>query len=93
MTRFPVTFAIVSSATFLVISLLVLASCILPTIQWRFPSEDDGSNELTEETAKERIYRKRRQRRKLSPKNEHDSPRVRLLSSFINCMLSGITGI
>ncbi|KAG1870994.1 hypothetical protein C8R48DRAFT_697337 [Suillus tomentosus] len=73
-TRFPATFAIVSSATFLVISLLVLASCILPTIQWRFPSEDDGTNELTEETAKERIYRKRRQRRKLSPKNENDSP-------------------
>ncbi|KAG1908248.1 uncharacterized protein F5891DRAFT_992243 [Suillus fuscotomentosus] len=73
-TRFPATFAIVSSATFLVISLLVLASCILPTIQWRFPSEDDGSNELTEETAKERIYRKRRQRRKLSPKNKNDSP-------------------
>jgi uncharacterized membrane protein len=72
-TRFPITFAIVSSATFLVISLLVLAACILPAIQWRFPSEDDGSGELTEEIAKERIYRKKRQRRKLSPRNENTS--------------------
>ncbi|KAG1767288.1 hypothetical protein EDD22DRAFT_876317, partial [Suillus occidentalis] len=66
-TRFPVTFAIVSAATFS-ISLLVLAACILPAIQWRFPNEDDGSGELTEEIVKERIYRKRRQRRKLSPR-------------------------
>ncbi|KAG1825781.1 uncharacterized protein BJ212DRAFT_1316112 [Suillus subaureus] len=72
-TRFPITFAIVSSATFLVISLLVLAACILPAIQWRFPSEDDGAGELTEEIAKEQMYRKRRQRRKLSPRNENVS--------------------
>lgn len=72
-TRFPITFAIVSSATFLVISLFVLAACILPAIQWRFPSEDDGASELTEEIAKEQMYRKRRQRRKLSPRNENVS--------------------
>jgi hypothetical protein len=83
-TRFPITFAIVSSATFLVISLLVLAACILPAIQWRFPSEDDGSGELTEEIAKERIYRKKRQRRKLSPRNENTSQSVRLFPSLIN---------
>ncbi|KAG2159703.1 putative adipose-regulatory protein-domain-containing protein [Suillus bovinus] len=73
-TRFPVTSSIVSSAIFLVISLLVLAACILPAIQWRFPSEDYGSGEPTEEVLKERIYRKRRQRRKLSPRNENSSP-------------------
>ncbi|KAG2075060.1 hypothetical protein BDR04DRAFT_1091887 [Suillus decipiens] len=72
-TRFPVTFAIVSSITFLVISLLVLAACILPAIQWRFSSDEDGSGELSEEVAKERMYRKRRQRRKLSPRNENIS--------------------
>ncbi|KAG2369475.1 putative adipose-regulatory protein-domain-containing protein [Suillus spraguei] len=72
-TRFPVTFAIASSITFLVISLLVLAACILPAIQWRFSSDEDGSDELTEEIAKERIYRKRRQRRKLSPRDENAS--------------------
>ncbi|KAG0696024.1 putative adipose-regulatory protein-domain-containing protein [Suillus ampliporus] len=63
-TRFPLTFAIASSATFLVISLLVLAACILPAIQWRFPSEDEGS---------ERMYRKRRQRRKFAPRSESTS--------------------
>ncbi|KAG1749847.1 putative adipose-regulatory protein-domain-containing protein [Suillus paluster] len=72
-TRFPVTSAIVSSATFLVISLLVLAACILPAIQWRFPSEDEGSSEPAEEVVNERVYRKRRQRRKFTPRNESTS--------------------
>ncbi|KAG0693318.1 putative adipose-regulatory protein-domain-containing protein [Suillus ampliporus] len=72
-TRFPLTFAIASSATFLVISLLVLAACILPAIQWRFPSEDEGSGEPAEEVVKERMYRKRRQRRKFAPRSESTS--------------------
>jgi hypothetical protein len=74
-TRFPVPSAIASSATFLVISLLVLAACILPAVQWRFPSEDEGSTEPTEDI-KLRIFRKRRQRRKVSPRSESTSPSV-----------------
>ncbi|KAJ8594846.1 hypothetical protein M405DRAFT_711184, partial [Rhizopogon salebrosus TDB-379] len=70
-TRFPLPSAIVSSATFLVISLLVLAACILPAVQWRFPS--DSSTEPVEEDIKERLFRKRRQRRKVSPTSESTS--------------------
>ncbi|OJA16244.1 hypothetical protein AZE42_00072 [Rhizopogon vesiculosus] len=72
-TRFPVPSAIVSSATFLVISLLVLAACILPAVQWRFPSEDEGSTEPAEEYVKERLFRKRRQRKKVSPRSASTS--------------------
>lgn len=75
MTRFPVPSAIASSVTFLVISLLVLAACILPAVQWRFPSEDEGSTEPTEDI-KLRIFRKRRQRRKVSLRSESTSPSV-----------------
>ncbi|KAH7928494.1 hypothetical protein BV22DRAFT_1192743 [Leucogyrophana mollusca] len=68
-TRFPLTFALASSATFLVISLLVLAACILPAIQWRFPNEDDddqiipaplGERGIKDETP----FRSRRKRRR-----------------------------
>jgi hypothetical protein len=81
-TRFPVPSAIASSITFLVISLLVLAACILPAIQWRFASDHEGSIEPTEEDVKERVFRKRRQRKKVSPSSESTSQSVGLISTL-----------
>ena len=37
-TRFPLLTAIVSAGTFLFIAFIVLASCLLPAIEWRFRS-------------------------------------------------------
>ena len=34
MSRFPLTFALVASATFFSLSVIVLAACILPAVQW-----------------------------------------------------------
>jgi len=78
-TRFPVLSAIVSSATFLAVSLLVLAACILPAVQWRFPSKNDDSTELREDF-KPSGFRKRRQRGKVSPRSESTSQSVGLIN-------------
>ncbi|CAL1695534.1 unnamed protein product [Somion occarium] len=45
-TRFPLLTALVSSGTFLFISFTVLASCLLPAIEWRFHRDvDEGRTE------------------------------------------------
>lgn len=41
--RFPLIFALVASATFFSLSVVVLAACILPAVQWRV-SMDETSN-------------------------------------------------
>lgn len=39
--RFPLVSAILSLAAFFVLSVLVLTACILPTIKWQLPNEED----------------------------------------------------
>ncbi|KAL4070817.1 putative adipose-regulatory protein-domain-containing protein [Scleroderma citrinum] len=39
--RFPVTSAVISSVIFFMVSMLVLAACLLPTIKWQLPSEEE----------------------------------------------------
>ncbi|KAH8099430.1 putative adipose-regulatory protein-domain-containing protein [Cristinia sonorae] len=43
-TRFPLLTAMVSSGAFLFVSFIILASCILPAIEWRLHSEADVSD-------------------------------------------------
>ncbi|KAH7912589.1 hypothetical protein BJ138DRAFT_1004176 [Hygrophoropsis aurantiaca] len=75
--RFPLSFALLSSITFLVISLLVLAACILPAIQWHYPSENDGDKTPASNTDRdikiETPFRSRRKRRKLESESRSRS--------------------
>ncbi|KIJ68602.1 hypothetical protein HYDPIDRAFT_106814 [Hydnomerulius pinastri MD-312] len=65
--RFPLAFAVVSTTVFFVVSLLVLAACILPAIQWRFPGDDQASADSSPyegNLKEERPFRTRRRQRK-----------------------------
>ncbi|PSS37586.1 hypothetical protein PHLCEN_2v602 [Hermanssonia centrifuga] len=43
-TRFPLVTSVIASGTFLFISFVVLASCLLPMIQWRFPEDTQSTD-------------------------------------------------
>ncbi|KAH7885915.1 hypothetical protein F5I97DRAFT_1876383 [Phlebopus sp. FC_14] len=78
--RFPFTSAVVSSTTFFVVSLLALAACILPAIQWRFPSHDEtfSAASPTDRNVKvERLFRTRKRQRKAAGENRQQSSVVK----------------
>jgi len=82
-TRFPLLTATVSTGAFLFISFIILASCILPAVEWRLHSEPDTSDAET--------YMKPRRRPRGGPNQSTDGsdwsaqkPRVQKRSRSAN---------
>ena len=56
-TRFPMFTALVSSGAFLFVSFVILATCILPAVEWRLHSEVDLSDNESYAKSRRRLRR------------------------------------
>lgn len=64
MSRFPLTFALVASATFFSLSLIVLAACILPAVHSRVSM--DGTPDVSEPKEDRPVRVRKRPRRNVA---------------------------
>lgn len=75
MSRFPLTFALVASATFFSLSLILLAACILPAVHWRVSMDETPT---VSEPKEDRPIRVRKRPRRIVTSESRGPSTVRL---------------